>query len=209
MLPEYRNEPLTDFSRPEQQDAFRAALKRVKARIGGTYPLVIGGELIETSDHTPSANPARPQEVLGTFAKATTQHAYRAIEAAAAAFETWKRVPGRSGAVLLRAAAVCDGAARVQRDHGAEAGKLGKRTLTSKRLTFWNTMHGKKYASPKQPCAQSGSNGLHSIGVGWSFPELRLPSPWDDGGGREYRHSQARRTDALDRLRVVPPVLGY
>lgn len=106
MLPEYRNEALTDFRKPEAQNAFREALERVKASIGRSYPLVINGEAIETSDHITSTNPARPQEVLGTFAKGTLAHAERAVEAAAAAFEGWKRVPVEERArFLLRAAA--------------------------------------------------------------------------------------------------------
>lgn len=106
MLPQYRNEALTDFRNSGERDAFQQALERVKASIGRTYPLIIHGEEIETSEHTPSTNPSRPQEVLGTFARATSTHADRAVEAAAAAFETWKRVPVDERArYLLRAAA--------------------------------------------------------------------------------------------------------
>ena len=106
MLPPYRSESLTDFSRPEQQDAFRAALALVKERIGRTYPLVIGGETIELTDRFPSINPSRPQEVLGQFANGDVSHVDRATEVAAEAFESWKYVPVEARArYLLRVAA--------------------------------------------------------------------------------------------------------
>jgi 1-pyrroline-5-carboxylate dehydrogenase len=106
MLPEFRNEPFTDFSRPENVAAFRAALDQVKAEIGRTYPLVIGGERITLDKTFPSINPSRPDEVLGNFSKGGQKEADQALEAALAAFETWRFVPGpeRAG-YLLRAAA--------------------------------------------------------------------------------------------------------
>jgi len=38
----FANEPLTDFSRTENVEAFSNALQRVRASLGETYPLVIG-----------------------------------------------------------------------------------------------------------------------------------------------------------------------
>ncbi len=105
MLPPFRNEPFTDFTNQENQAAFRAALDKVKSEIGRTYPLVIGGQEIMSDDMFPSINPSRPAEVLGYFANATVEHADRAIEAAAEAFETWKYVSAEERArFLLRAA---------------------------------------------------------------------------------------------------------
>src|SRR5437764_15490495 len=47
-LPEgpFRNEPFTDFSRPENARAMRAALAKVHSELGREYPLIIGGESI-------------------------------------------------------------------------------------------------------------------------------------------------------------------
>ncbi len=106
MLTPFTNEPLTDFSRPEQVAAFEAALDLVKSEIGRTYPLVIGGERITLDETFPSLNPARPHEVLGYFSKASEEHAEQAVQAAVKGFETWKRVPAEERArYLLRAAA--------------------------------------------------------------------------------------------------------
>ena len=106
MLQPFRNEPFTDFSQPENAKAFQAALDLVKSEIGRTYPLVIGGERIMLDETFPSLNPARPDEVLGYFAKANEEHAEQAVQAAVKGFETWKRVPAEERArYLLRAAA--------------------------------------------------------------------------------------------------------
>ena len=48
MPTEFRNEPFTDFSKEENAQAMRAALEKVKSELGREYPLVIGGERIET-----------------------------------------------------------------------------------------------------------------------------------------------------------------
>ncbi len=107
MLTPFRNEPLTDFSQPENVQAFQAALEKVGSELGQTYPIIIGGERIETSETFDSINPANPSQVIGRFAKADADLARRAVEVAAEAFETWKRIPPEVRArYLLKAAAI-------------------------------------------------------------------------------------------------------
>ena len=106
MLPEFRNEPFTDFSRPENEAAFRAALNAIKVTLGKTYPLVINGKSITIADTFPSINPSRPAEVVGHFANGNANHADAAVEAAWDAFQTWQYVPvAERVRYLLRAAA--------------------------------------------------------------------------------------------------------
>lgn len=106
MIPEFRTEAFTDFSRPENVAAFNAALAKAKAEIGRTYPLVIDGEARELRDNFPSVNPSRPAEVVGYFANGSAADADQAIEAAARAFKTWQYVPvAERTRYLLRAAA--------------------------------------------------------------------------------------------------------
>jgi len=106
MLPPYRNEPLTDFSKPENEAAFRAALEQVKSEIGGHYPIVIGGQQMTLDDTFPSLNPSRPAEILATFSKGAVEHGEKAVAAAAEAFKSWQYVPADERArYLLRAAA--------------------------------------------------------------------------------------------------------
>ncbi|HJQ37399.1 MAG TPA: L-glutamate gamma-semialdehyde dehydrogenase [Thermoanaerobaculia bacterium] len=106
-LPEFRNEPLTDFSTPENKAAIEAAIEKVRAEIGRDYPLVIGGERITGLSTSDSTNPAHKEQVLGRFQKGTRAHVEQAVEAAWTAFESWKResVDTRAG-LLLRAAAL-------------------------------------------------------------------------------------------------------
>ncbi|MEO8393637.1 MAG: L-glutamate gamma-semialdehyde dehydrogenase [Chloroflexota bacterium] len=106
MLPPYQNEPVTDFSQPAAQAAFKPALETVKKDIGKTYPLIINGEAITLGKTFPSINPARPAEIIGNFTDGTAAHADQAIAAASAAFKTWQYVPVAERArYLLMAAA--------------------------------------------------------------------------------------------------------
>ncbi len=93
MLPPFYPEAFTDFSQPANRDAFLAAMGKVKANLGKTYPLVIGDERILLEDVFPSVNPARPSEVIGYFANGTAEHASRATEVAYEAFKTWQHTP--------------------------------------------------------------------------------------------------------------------
>src|ERR1044071_9511342 len=79
---EFRNEPFTDFSKEENARAMREALAQVKSELGRDYPLVVGGERVETGDFLESRNPARKTEVVGRFHKATKELANRAVETA-------------------------------------------------------------------------------------------------------------------------------
>jgi len=101
----FTNEPLTDFSRPENVGAFRCAMDKVCTQLGRTYPLVIGGEKIFTAETFESRNPANPGQVVGKLAKATPDLAGKAMASAAAAFETWRRVPYEERARYLFSAA--------------------------------------------------------------------------------------------------------
>ncbi len=107
MLPEFRNEPFTDFSCPKNQEAMKAAIAHVKEQFGKEYPLVIGGERIKTGNWIHSTNPSAPDQVIGKFAKASSEHAEKAMQCALKAFEEWKSVPGHERArYLLKAAAL-------------------------------------------------------------------------------------------------------
>jgi 1-pyrroline-5-carboxylate dehydrogenase len=105
-LPEFRNEPLSDFKRnPEQKRKMTEAVDRVRGELGRDYDLVIGGERVRTEDRLVSHNPAAKNEVIGSFSKATRELAERAIRTAEDAFKTWSRTPvERRVQVLLEAA---------------------------------------------------------------------------------------------------------
>lgn len=104
-LPEFKNEALTDFSKPDPRAAMERALQKVKGELGREYPLVINGRKITGLKTFDSINPSHKDEILGKFQKGTKAHVEEAIDAAAAAFEKWKREPVETRAgLLLRAA---------------------------------------------------------------------------------------------------------
>src|SRR5262249_52657194 len=103
----FRNEPFTDFTYPETARRMREALAKVDAELGREYDMVIGGRLVRTQDKIKTINPARPSQVVGVFQSAGREHVEPAIQAAAAAFATWKQtsVEGRAS-LLLNVAAI-------------------------------------------------------------------------------------------------------
>ena len=101
----YENAPLTNFAYPENQEKMRTALREVRERFGREYPLVINGEKVFTGKTIPSLNPSAPDQVVGNVAEAGIEEADRAVEAARAAFETWRWTPFEERCQLLERAA--------------------------------------------------------------------------------------------------------
>jgi 1-pyrroline-5-carboxylate dehydrogenase len=107
MVSEFVNEPFIDFSRPENRKRMEEALKKVAAELGREYPMYIGGQRVITTEKKASTNPSHPSQVIGVFQSASVEQANRAVEAAAKAFETWKRVPAEQRVqCLFRAAQI-------------------------------------------------------------------------------------------------------
>jgi 1-pyrroline-5-carboxylate dehydrogenase len=105
-LPDFKNEPLTDFSQHSNRAAFQQALEYVRGQLGKHYPLRIGANTLQTGDVIQSINPSRPAEIVGTVAAGRKEDAERAIEVAAEAFKHWQYVDAEERArYLLRAAA--------------------------------------------------------------------------------------------------------
>ncbi len=92
-LSPFRNEPVLDFSSPGHRAAATAALAKVRAELGRTYPLWIDGEKHSTGDLLKSLNPSKPSEVVGLHEKATAALATRAIESAHGYFTEYSRIP--------------------------------------------------------------------------------------------------------------------
>jgi 1-pyrroline-5-carboxylate dehydrogenase len=104
-LPEFRNEPFTDFSAEPNRYAMQAGIAAVEARLGLELPVVVGGERVFVPDTFESRNPSKKDQVVARAPKATPELVDRAVEAAWRAFPTWRRVPPEEKAALfLRAA---------------------------------------------------------------------------------------------------------
>ncbi|HEX5133945.1 MAG TPA: L-glutamate gamma-semialdehyde dehydrogenase [Thermoanaerobaculia bacterium] len=107
MLPEFRNEQLTDFSVESNRNAFRAALTTVQARLPIEGKNRIGGKKIGATKHFESVNPCDHKQVIGRFPQGTKEDAERAIESAWNAFPDWSRVAASDrSALLLRIASI-------------------------------------------------------------------------------------------------------
>ncbi|GAC1402964.1 MAG: L-glutamate gamma-semialdehyde dehydrogenase [Ktedonobacteraceae bacterium] len=99
------NQPFFDFSQEEHKRAQTEALAQVKGELGQTYPLIIGGKKIQAAQTFASVNPSQPDQTVGYFGRATVEQTQEAIQAAAATFGTWKRVPAQERANYLFQAA--------------------------------------------------------------------------------------------------------
>ena len=101
--PRFTPEPPSDFSREDVRQAMRDAIAEVRTRLGRSYPIVIAGRRIESvGGWIDSTNPANKTEVVGRVPAATAALADETVEAAARAFESWRRVPVDQRAALLR-----------------------------------------------------------------------------------------------------------
>ena len=107
---EFKNEPFTDYSKPENADAMRQAIEQVKSELGKDYPVVVNGERIELDKKFESFNPAEKSQVVGRFSDADADSeslVNQAIDAATEAFKTWRNVPATERAdYLFRAAQI-------------------------------------------------------------------------------------------------------
>ncbi len=102
---EFRNEPCADFSKAENRDKMKLALKSVRAHFDGRYPLHIGGEDIFREKEIISLNPADPDAVVGRVSSACRDDADRAVAKARNAFDSWRNVkPSDRAGVLFKAA---------------------------------------------------------------------------------------------------------
>jgi RHH-type transcriptional regulator, proline utilization regulon repressor / proline dehydrogenase / delta 1-pyrroline-5-carboxylate dehydrogenase len=101
----YENAPLTNFALPENQEKMRAALREQRKQLGRKVPLTINGEKIWTDEIFSSVNPSQPDQIVGYAAEAGIPEAERAVAAARAAFEKWRRTSFEERCQLLERAA--------------------------------------------------------------------------------------------------------
>ncbi|KOR76696.1 L-glutamate gamma-semialdehyde dehydrogenase [Paenibacillus solani] len=103
----FRNEPFLDFRNEQNNKRYESALTAVEAELGRTYPLVIGGNCIQTEHTVKSFNPSRKQQVIGIVSQADVSLAEQAIQTAARTYEIWKHIdPNERARYLYKAAAI-------------------------------------------------------------------------------------------------------
>lgn len=92
-LAPFQNEPFTDFSDEANREKMQAALEKVAADFGKTYPMRIDGEDVTVDETFFSYNPCQKDQKLAFFQKGTRAHASAAVEAAHKTFATWSKTP--------------------------------------------------------------------------------------------------------------------
>lgn len=92
-LAPFVNEPVLDFTKPENRESAERAAALVKSQLGREYDLLIGGQRMRTNDKLHSLNPSRPCEVVGIHQKATPEMAKLAVESAYEFFDAWSMTP--------------------------------------------------------------------------------------------------------------------
>ncbi|MCA8975407.1 MAG: L-glutamate gamma-semialdehyde dehydrogenase, partial [Planctomycetes bacterium] len=89
-LPDFHNEPFTDFADPEQQQAFQQALQSIeKNMLGRSWPCWIGGEPIRAKESFESHDPGELTRLVGYYQQLTEEEAEAAVDKAHAAFPEW------------------------------------------------------------------------------------------------------------------------
>lgn len=97
---------------------YEAALERVRAGLGQTHGLLMGGKRRETPHAFPDVNPSDTRQTLGRFALASPQDVNDAVAAAQAAYQEWGRMRWRDRVTLIQKAA------DLIREHAAELAAL-------------------------------------------------------------------------------------
>jgi len=107
LLPEFRNEPFTDFSVDANAKAFRDALAAVEKRLPIKGKNRIGGKDFGASKDFESLNPSDFKQIIGRFPEGSAADAGRAVDAATKAFPGWSRTPhAERSALVLRIASI-------------------------------------------------------------------------------------------------------
>lgn len=103
----YKHESFTDFTEKSNEESYLEGIKTVEAYLGKDYPLIIGGERIDTDDKSISFNPANKNEVIGNVSQANKELAEKAMGVADETFNTWRKMkPEFRADVLFKAAAI-------------------------------------------------------------------------------------------------------
>ena len=98
----FRNQPPLRFTAQNERKDFTAAIKQVRKHLGEGYSLVINNLQVAGDDVIESRNPAKPDELIGLVAGASSAQADIALEAALDAFPAWNNSGARSRADFLR-----------------------------------------------------------------------------------------------------------
>ena len=101
----FHNAADTDYALSEQTEQSHFAFQAVRRQLGKTYLALINGEYQKSQETVDSVNPSNESEVIGKINLISVEQASIAMQAASAAFPSWRRTPVRQRAGILRKAA--------------------------------------------------------------------------------------------------------
>ncbi|MBI2813670.1 MAG: L-glutamate gamma-semialdehyde dehydrogenase [Opitutae bacterium] len=101
----FKNAANTDYTIAANRDKQRAALAALTPKLGQKWPLVLNGKKISDREYIASVNPAKPTQIIGSWARATVADAEAAVAASVAAFPKWRATPVEDRAKMLERAA--------------------------------------------------------------------------------------------------------
>ncbi|GKS58807.1 bifunctional protein PutA [Nitrospira sp.] len=102
---EFRNEPLSDFSREIVRTTMAEAIVAVRANYGQQIFYDVGKHVRPSGRVMVSRNPSQPDEMLGVLTSCAPSDVVPAVAAARAAMADWAAVPPRARADILKKAA--------------------------------------------------------------------------------------------------------
>ncbi|HYM69820.1 MAG TPA: L-glutamate gamma-semialdehyde dehydrogenase [bacterium] len=102
---EFRNEPFRDFSTDAARREMLEAIRSVGAELGREFPLWIDGKPVRGGKTFRSMNPSQSEQAVAVLHQAGADEVEAAVQAAARAYESWRRVPAEEKAALLMRAA--------------------------------------------------------------------------------------------------------
>ena len=98
----FENAADIDYADTAKRISAQKALAQVKQELGKTYLPLINGHYVETPNYLDSINPARNAELVGQVGQISVEQAEIAMNAAKAAFASWKKTPTAERANILR-----------------------------------------------------------------------------------------------------------
>ena len=105
-LPDFKSEPLIDWSKEEERTKLSKALREVRGNLGALYHPIIAGKRVTTANNEKirSENPSNPDETIGRVCVAGKEEADKAIRAIqyAGADKKWAQTPPKERADVLR-----------------------------------------------------------------------------------------------------------
>jgi len=98
----FKNCSLLRFTDSKQCIEFEHNINQVKNFLGETYPLIINGKEIFTSETIISYNPAKPFQIIGSVSSANHKYADKALVSANKSFKSWSKTSVQQRADYLR-----------------------------------------------------------------------------------------------------------